>query len=119
VRTFSRHDDTCPEHPGSGFYHPGPEVGANGVPLDDLHRSIEINLSFIVGALADPQITHAVAAPSEAGRRRAHHGASLPEVLRCLRIGCGCSGTRWSPTPVTAAGRPNTRDAIVDAASLL
>ncbi|MCP2252752.1 PucR C-terminal helix-turn-helix domain-containing protein [Prauserella aidingensis] len=56
------------------------------VPREDLRRSIEHNLRYIVAALRDPGGTRDLSAPRETGRRRAHQGAPLPEVLRAYRL---------------------------------
>ncbi|MPY80489.1 MAG: hypothetical protein GEV04_18950 [Actinophytocola sp.] len=41
------------------------------VPLDDLRRSVEHNMRFMVAALRDPDGTRDYAAPRETGRRGA------------------------------------------------
>ncbi|GAA1205523.1 PucR family transcriptional regulator [Prauserella alba] len=56
------------------------------VPRDDLRRSIEHNLRYIVAALRDPGGSRDLSAPRETGRRRAYQGAPLPEVLRAYRL---------------------------------
>lgn len=88
------------------------------VPFDDLRRSIEHNLRFMVTGLADPDARRDIAAPSETGRRRALQGAPLPEVLRCYRIGCTML---WEVLVDRARDddRPGTVDALLDASSLL
>ncbi|GAA1228804.1 helix-turn-helix domain-containing protein [Prauserella halophila] len=56
------------------------------VPRDDLRRSIEHNLRYIVAALREPGNARDLGAPRETGRRRAYQGAPLPEVLRAYRL---------------------------------
>lgn len=88
------------------------------VAHDDLHRSIALNLQFIVHGLADPENTPDLAAPSQTGRRRAHQRAPLPEVLRCYRIGCAML---WDLLldHARSSARPEVLDALVDASSTL
>ncbi|MFM9372945.1 PucR family transcriptional regulator [Streptomyces sp. Da 82-17] len=88
------------------------------VPPDDLHRSIALNLRFVVRGLAAPDATPDVTAPSETGRRRAHQSAPLPEVLRCYRIACAML---WDLLldRARADGRPEVLDALVDSSSTL
>lgn len=60
------------------------------VPRGELRESIDQNLRFMLTALSEgpaPDHTTDLAAPTETGRRRAHQGAPLPEVIRCYRIG--------------------------------
>jgi hypothetical protein len=54
--------------------------------MAELRRSIESNLRFLVTAIGHPEAPLDMAAPEATGRRRAHQGAPLPEVLRCYRI---------------------------------
>jgi hypothetical protein len=88
------------------------------VPHDDLHRSIAGNLRFMVTALAGADLTADLTAPDETGRRRAHQGAPLPEVLQVYRIGCAMLWDLLVDHARTHAG-PGTMDALVDVASLL
>ncbi|NBH06814.1 PucR family transcriptional regulator [Amycolatopsis sp. SID8362] len=85
------------------------------VPRDDLHRSIAVNLRFMVAALAGDDVD---AAPEETGSRRAHQGAPLPEVLQVYRIGCAML---WDVMVDRARnhGGPGATDALVDLASRL
>ncbi|WP_194912823.1 PucR family transcriptional regulator [Catenulispora rubra] len=69
------------------FYREGRIVDAA-----ELRRSVEANMRFLVGAIAQPQASLDLAAPTATGRRRAQQGAPLPEVLRCYRI---CFTTLW------------------------
>ncbi|AZP22509.1 PucR family transcriptional regulator [Streptomyces aquilus] len=88
------------------------------VPRDDLRRSIERNLGFMVSGLDDPDVPLDRAAPSETGRRRAHQGAPLPEVLQVYRIGC----SMLFDALVAYArkdGRADTMDALLEASSRL
>lgn len=88
------------------------------VPRDDLHRSVELNLGFMVSGLGDPGVTPDRAAPSETGRRRAHQGAPLPEVLQVYRIGC----SMLFDALVGHARRndqPGVMDALLEASSLM
>lgn len=57
------------------------------VPLEDLRRSVEANMRFMVAALRDPKGGNDFSAPRETGARRARQGAPLPEVLRAYRLG--------------------------------
>ncbi|WP_460789957.1 PucR family transcriptional regulator [Nocardioides maradonensis] len=61
---------------------------ANGelVPATELARSVTQNMRFMIAALADPDGTPDLEVPRETGRRRAHQGAPLPEVLQAYRI---------------------------------
>jgi DNA-binding PucR family transcriptional regulator len=60
--------------------------GEKLVPLEDLHRSIAQNLRSVVTAISNPQTSLDLTAPQETGRRRAHQGVPLPEVLQAYRI---------------------------------
>ncbi|UUV30033.1 helix-turn-helix domain-containing protein [Amycolatopsis roodepoortensis] len=88
------------------------------VPRADLHRSIAVNLRFMVGALGDSARSIEEAAPGETGRRRARQGAPLPEVLQVYRIGCAML---WDllVEHVRDMTRPDAADGLVDVASLL
>jgi hypothetical protein len=57
------------------------------VPREDLQRSVENNLRYMVAAMRDPEAPRDFTAPQETGRRRARQGAPLPELLRAYRIG--------------------------------
>ncbi|MCR3720137.1 MULTISPECIES: PucR family transcriptional regulator [Prauserella salsuginis group] len=82
------------------------------VPREDLRRSIEHNLRYIVAALRDPGDARDLSAPRETGRRRAHQGAPLPEVLRAYRLAFTAvwdvlirrAGERHEPTRTTLLG---------------
>ena len=57
------------------------------VDAPELRRSVAENLRFLIAAITqDPAEPLDLAAPSETGRRRAHQGAPLPEVLQCYRL---------------------------------
>ncbi|ATY14000.1 PucR family transcriptional regulator [Amycolatopsis sp. AA4] len=84
------------------------------VPRADLHRSIAVNVRFLVDALGgveDPD----QGAPQETGSRRAHQGAPLPEVLQVYRIGCAML---WELLAAHAR-ETGAADALIDVASLL
>ncbi|MBC3191913.1 helix-turn-helix domain-containing protein [Pseudonocardia sp. C8] len=88
------------------------------VPVDDLHHSVAVNLTYIVGGLVDPATAQDLAAPFETGRRRARQGAPLPEVLQCYRIACAML---WDLLVDRARqdARPDMLDALVDTAGRL
>ncbi|GAA4523328.1 PucR family transcriptional regulator [Amycolatopsis samaneae] len=88
------------------------------VPREELHRSIAVNLRFVVGALAAPDTPPDLAAPTETGSRRAHQGAPLPEVLQVYRIGCAML---WDLLVGRAREypEPGALDALVEVAGLL
>lgn len=88
------------------------------VPRNDLHRSVAHNLRFMLSALADPHASHDFAAPRETGRRRAHQGAPLPEVLRAYRVGFALVWDRLVERARHHA-RPGSLDALLGAASML
>lgn len=88
------------------------------VPADELRRSIEHNLRFLVKAIGDPDAPLDLAAPEATGRRRAHQGAPLPEVLQCYRI---CFTALWDVLVERARGvaRPESTEALLAAAGLI
>ena len=57
------------------------------VARDDVRRSVEHNMRFLITAMRDPTAPRDFAAPKETGRRRARQGVPLPEVLRAYRTG--------------------------------
>ncbi|ATY13048.1 PucR family transcriptional regulator [Amycolatopsis sp. AA4] len=57
------------------------------VQPEDLRRSVEANMRFMIAALRDPKGGNDFSAPRETGARRARQGAPLPEVLRAYRLG--------------------------------
>ncbi|MGO4679547.1 PucR family transcriptional regulator [Microbacterium sp. 2MCAF23] len=59
------------------------------VSTGELRRSIEDNLRFLVHALGHPEAPLDPTVPEQTGRRRAHQGVPLPEVLQVYRIGFG------------------------------
>jgi len=79
------------------------------VSVEELRRSIEHNLRFLVTAIGHPQAPLDLAAPEATGRRRAHQGAPLPEVLRCYRI---CFTTLWDA--LVEHTRDNRRPAVTE-----
>jgi hypothetical protein len=87
------------------------------VPAEELRGAIEENLRFLVTAIGDPNAPLDLAAPEATGRRRAHQGAPLPEVLQCYRI---CFTTLWDALVGRARGEdPPATDAMLTAASLI
>ena len=88
------------------------------VPGSDLHRSIALNLRFLVGAIANGTAELDLAVPQETGRRRAQQGAPLPEVLQAYRISFS---TMWDALVDHARGtRPQVdADTLLSAASTI
>ena len=88
------------------------------VPREDLRGSVAHNLRFIVAAIGDPDAARDLAAPRETGRRRAHQGMPLPEVLRAYRISFG---TLWDALVdhVRHGAQPVGEDALLTAASMI
>lgn len=88
------------------------------VPAEELRRSIERNLRFLVTAIGDPGAPLDLAAPEATGRRRAQQGAPLPEVLRCYRI---CFTSLWDALVERARGelRPQATEALLTAAGMI
>ncbi|EFL07607.1 MULTISPECIES: CdaR family transcriptional regulator [Actinomycetes] len=84
------------------------------VPRADLRRSIAVNLRFMVDALGGGQAPDQ-RAPKETGRRRAHQGAPLPEVLQVYRIACAML---WDLL-VGRARETGSTDVLIDVASQL
>lgn len=56
------------------------------VPVAELRSSIEHNLRFVIAALGSRQGPRDLTVPQQTGRRRAHQGVPLPEVLQVYRI---------------------------------
>ena len=56
------------------------------VPIDDLHQSLQDNLTFMFSRLGCAR-SHDLAAPRRTGRRRAGQGAPLAAVLSSLQVG--------------------------------
>lgn len=86
------------------------------VPAEDLRRSVELNLRFMIGAIADPLTPPDLTAPAETGRRRAHQGAPLPEVLRAYRI---CFAVLWDALVEHVRRGTGARDTLLDAAGMI
>jgi hypothetical protein len=88
------------------------------VPAEELHRSVEQNLRFLVTALGRPDTPPDLAAPEATGRWRAQQGAPLPEVLQCYRI---CFTTLWDALVEHTRGdqRPSAVDALLTAAGMI
>lgn len=90
----------------------------NLVPAEDLRRSVEHNLRSIISAVGRPQAPLDLTAPRETGRRRAHQGVPLPEVLQAYRI---AFAALWDQLVENArSGRqPAVADALLTAASMI
>lgn len=88
------------------------------VSQDELRESIGDNLHFLITAIGEPQAPHDLSAPSQTGRRRAHQGVPLAEVLRFYQIGFA---TLWNALvrQTRAADRPDAMDALLDAATMV
>src|SRR5215467_10942606 len=88
------------------------------VPPDDLRRSVEHNLRFIVTAISRPTARLDLAAPQHTGRRRAHQGVPLPEVLRAYRV---TFATLWDALVEYAheSCPPATTDVLLIAGSMI
>lgn len=88
------------------------------VPSEDLHRSVAQNLRAIVNAIGHPKASLDLAAPQETGRRRAHQGVPLPEVLQAYRISFA---TLWDALVEHArrGPQPATGDALLTASSMI
>jgi DNA-binding PucR family transcriptional regulator len=80
------------------------------VSAEELRRSVEQNLRFLVAAIRRPDAALDLAAPQETGRRRAHQGAPLPEVLQAYRLSFA---TLWDA--LVEHARRSRQPAIVDA----
>ncbi|HZZ51835.1 MAG TPA: helix-turn-helix domain-containing protein [Pseudonocardia sp.] len=57
------------------------------VNREDVRRSVDQNMRYLLLAIRDPEAPRDFAAPRETGRRRATQGIPLPEVLRAYRTG--------------------------------
>lgn len=92
--------------------------GDHSVRAAELRRSVENNLRVLVAAIGRPGAPLDLAAPRETGRRRAHQGAPLPEVLQAYRLGFA---TLWDALVdhIRRSARPGLRDALLDIASLI
>lgn len=88
------------------------------VPHQDLRRSIGRNLRAIVAAITNPQAPLNLTAPRDTGRRRAHQGVPLPEVLQAYRISFA---TLWDALVETVrrTRQLGTADALLTAASVI
>ncbi|HWG25235.1 helix-turn-helix domain-containing protein [Actinospica sp.] len=88
------------------------------VPAEELRRSIEHNLRFLIDAVGDPRAPLNLAAPEATGRRRAHQGVPLPEILQCYRI---CFTCLWDTLVQRARGeaRPQATEALLTAAGMI
>lgn len=88
------------------------------VSSEELRRSVEYNLRFLVTAIGNPQAPLDLTAPETTGRRRARQGAPLPEVLQCYRM---CFAILWDALVEHARGnrQPAAADALLTAASVI
>lgn len=88
------------------------------VPAAELRRSVEYNLRFLVAAIGNPEAPLDLAAPQETGRRRAHQGAPLPEVLQAYRISFA---TLWDALVEHARRNrgADTLDALLTASTMI
>lgn len=88
------------------------------VPRADLHRSVRDNVRYILSALRDPDAARDFAAPRETGRRRAHQGVPLPEVIRAFRL---CFTGVWDHLAgeIRRSGDPDMVDTVLAAASAI
>lgn len=88
------------------------------VPRADLHRSVSDNVRYILSALRDPEAARNFSAPRETGRRRAHQGVPLPEVIRAFRL---CFTGVWDQLAdeIRRSGDPRLLDTVLAAASAI
>lgn len=88
------------------------------VPAAELRRSVEDNLRFLIAAIGCPEAPLNLAAPRETGRRRAHQGAPLPEVLQAYRLSFA---TLWDALVEHArrSRHPANVDALLTASSMI
>lgn len=92
--------------------------GGDHVSTEELRRSVEENLRFLIDALRDPHAPRDPSVPAGTGRRRAHQGVPLPEVLRVYRI---AFSALWESLVRHAADaeRPLTRRALLMASTVI
>ena len=88
------------------------------VPTEELRDAIEQNMQFLITAMADPRAPLDLAAPEATGRRRAHQGAPLPEILQCYRI---CFTTLWDALveQTRSSDLPPETKAVLTAAGMI
>ena len=88
------------------------------VPIADLRRSVRDNVRYILTALRDPDAARDFTAPRETGRRRAHQGVPLPEVIRAFRL---CFTGVWDrlADEIRAAADPGMIDTVLVAAAAI
>lgn len=88
------------------------------VTKTELRGSVERNLRSLLRAIGDEEVSLALAAPEETGRRRAHQGVPLPEVLQAYRISFA---TLWDALVDDARRHhaPVTAEALLSAASVM
>ena len=88
------------------------------VPVTDLRRSVTDNVHFILSALRDPEADRDFSAPRETGRRRAHQGVPLPEVIRAFRL---CFSVVWEQLAdeIRQSADPEVLDTVLAAASAI
>jgi hypothetical protein len=82
------------------------------IPLEDLRLSVEQNMRLTFVAVRNPAAPRDLTGPEETGRRRAHQGVALPEVLRAFRMG---STIIWDAVAERARAHPDpdTVDAVL------
>jgi hypothetical protein len=92
--------------------------GDQVVPPEDLRQSVTRNLRFIVVAVGHPQEPPDLAVPRETGRRCAHQGVPLPELLQACRIS---SASLWDALVehVRRRGQPPMADTLLTVASMI
>lgn len=88
------------------------------ISADELRHSIEDNLRFLVAALRHGAPTPDLSVPEGTGRRRAHQGVPLPEVLQVYRIGFA---TLWNAIVgrATTELRPGVLTSLLAASTLI
>lgn len=84
------------------------------VPPQELRRSADLNVRYILAHLRDPSRDRDLEAPRETGRRRAREGVPLPEVLGAFRLAFSCTWTALAER-VRRTGDPALADALLTA----
>lgn len=78
---------------------------SQSISSEELRHSIEENLRFLVRALKRAEAPLDLDVPAGTGRRRAHQGIPLPEILQVYRIGFAAL---WEALVARAAEKANT-----------